>query len=262
MTTDDPSVDESGAVEAFKDLGLTGYEAKAFLALQRLGSGTARDVARVADVPRSQVYSVADSLEERGLLEVQQSNPRRFRPVSIDRARRTLRERFESRQERAFDYAEQVREEADGREEQEEDVWTIRGRSHVTDRTLEHVEEAEHRIEFATRLPDLVGEGLREALRERAADGVTVTVVSANEAVREEFADCPDVSVAAPPGPHGEDDRSGRVVLVDDDRILFSVVDDDGSETAIWSAESLFARVLVQLVEASGALREHEAGNR
>lgn len=253
---DDLGTDEATAVEAFKDLGLTGYEAKAFLALQRLGSGTARDVARVADVPRSQVYSVADSLEAHGLVEVQQSNPRRFRPVSIDRARRTLRERFESRQERAFEYAERLREVSAPGEEQEEDVWTIRGRSHVTDRALEHVAEASERLDFATRVPDLVEDELRDAICDRATAGVDVTVISENEAVREQFADCPSVAVTEPPRPHGDDERSGRIVIADDDRLLLSVIDDDGGETAIWSAESLFARVFIQLVEASGVLHD------
>lgn len=249
------TVDEAEAVEAFKRLGLTGYEAKAFLALQQLGSGTARDVARVADVPRSQVYSVADSLEERDLVEVQQSNPRRFRPVSVEQARRTLRERFEAEQERAFTYTERVREQSTGREEQE-NIWTIRGRDHVDDRALEHVEAAEDRIDFGARLPELVSEELRDALAERAAAGVDVTVVSANAAVRELFDDEPAVTVLTPPGPQTADERSGRVVVVDDDRLLLSVIDDDGGETAIWSAGSLFAHVLIELIEASRALHQ------
>ena len=247
--------DEATALEAFKRLGLTGYEAKAFLALQELGAGTARDVARVADVPRSQVYGVAESLADRGLVEVQQSSPRRFRPVSVDQARRTLRERFESESERAFAYAEQVREQSTDGEEQE-NIWTIRGRTHVTDRTVEHVSEATDRVDLGVRLPELVGEELQAALRERADAGVTVTVVSENEAVRELFADDSQITAIAPPLPHGDDDRSGRFVIVDDDRLLFSVVDDDGSETAIWSADSLFARVLIELVEASHVLHE------
>ena len=95
------SSNKTDAVDAFEDLGLTSYEAKVFIALHRLGLGTARDVADTTDVPRSQVYSVAESLESRGLLEVQQSNPIRYRPVSVDEARETLRDRFEREQDRA-----------------------------------------------------------------------------------------------------------------------------------------------------------------
>jgi len=108
------SGDQNEAVDAFEQLGLTSYEAKVFIALHRLGAGTARDVAEITDVPRSQVYSVAESLENRGLLEVQQSNPIRYRPVSVDEARDTLRTQFERERDRAFEYVETVKNEPTG----------------------------------------------------------------------------------------------------------------------------------------------------
>ena len=48
-------------------LGLTTYEAKAYLALIRRGSSTAAEVARLASVPRQRIYDVLASLVERGL---------------------------------------------------------------------------------------------------------------------------------------------------------------------------------------------------
>jgi len=130
------SGDQNEAVDAFEQLGLTSYEAKVFIALHRLGAGTARDVAEITDVPRSQVYSVAESLENRGLLEVQQSNPIRYRPVSVDEARDTLRTQFERERDRAFEYVETVKNEPTG-EETQEDIWTVRGRNRVDDRTAD-----------------------------------------------------------------------------------------------------------------------------
>jgi len=115
-------MDEGDAVSSLERLGLTTYEAKVFIALQKLGSGTAREVSRVADVPRSQVYSVTESLEDRGLVEVQQSSPMQYRPVSIEEARRTLRERFETESDRAFGYVEGVRNERGGEGEEQEAI--------------------------------------------------------------------------------------------------------------------------------------------
>ncbi len=57
-------MDESDAIEALEELGLSNYEAKVFVALQRLGTGTARDIHQATDVPRSQVYGAAESLQE------------------------------------------------------------------------------------------------------------------------------------------------------------------------------------------------------
>ncbi|WP_265108160.1 TrmB family transcriptional regulator [Halosolutus halophilus] len=242
------SGDETGALEAFERLGLTSYEAKVFIGLHRIGSGTARDVARAVDVPRSQVYGVAETLEERGLLEVQQSNPIRYRPVSVDEAREILRDRFETEQERAFEYVEDVRTEPNGQEEQE-DIWTVRGSDRVDDRVVDLLSDADRRIVFGTRLPELLTDDIEAALDERAAAGVDVVGVSATEAVRERLSRLEGVDVFTPPAHRQGDDRSGRIVIVDDDAVLLSVIDDDGSETAIWSSGSLFASVLVQLIQ-------------
>ncbi|GAB3669085.1 TrmB family transcriptional regulator [Halopiger thermotolerans] len=242
--------DETAAVEAFEHLGLTSYEAKVFIALHRLGAGTARDVADVTDVPRSQVYSVADGLEEWGLLEVQRSNPIRYRPVSVDEARETLRDRFEREQERAFAYVESVRDEAAG-EETQEDIWTVRGRDRIDDRVVDLCSGAEERIVFGTRLPELVTDELGRTLEERAAAGATVVTVSRIDEVQAAFDSLEDVAVESPFVHRADDQRSGRIVLVDDDSILLSVIDDDGCETAIWSSGSLFASVLIQLIEAN-----------
>jgi HTH-type transcriptional regulator, sugar sensing transcriptional regulator len=48
-------------------LGLTSYEAKAYLALVRRDSSTAAEVARLAGVPRQRVYDVLATLVEKGL---------------------------------------------------------------------------------------------------------------------------------------------------------------------------------------------------
>lgn len=48
-------------------LGLTSYEAKAYVALTRRGSSTAAEVARLAGVPRQRIYDVLASLVEKGL---------------------------------------------------------------------------------------------------------------------------------------------------------------------------------------------------
>ena len=56
-----------GHVEQLTRLGMTMYEAKAYLALIRRGSSTAAEVARIAGVPRQRIYDVLASLVERGL---------------------------------------------------------------------------------------------------------------------------------------------------------------------------------------------------
>jgi sugar-specific transcriptional regulator TrmB len=49
---------------------LTEYEARTLIALVRLGTGTARGVANVDGVPRSRVHDAAETLHERGFVDV------------------------------------------------------------------------------------------------------------------------------------------------------------------------------------------------
>jgi sugar-specific transcriptional regulator TrmB len=246
-------MDVDEAVASLEHLGLTEYEARVFIALQKLGSGTAREVHRVADVPRSQVYSAAEGLEEHGLVEVQQSSPMRYRPVSIDEARSTLTERFEREQERAFEYVEDVRaDEPTG--EQQEDIWTVSGRDKVEDRAVSLIGEAEEWVLYGTSHTDHVTDDVTEALRERAAAGLAVGVVSETPEVREAFADEPDIVVREPSHAHGED-ASGRVMFADDEVLLLSVVAGEelpgiDHETAFWSAHTNFASALISLIQA------------
>ena len=254
MTDEEADPTAVEAVEAFERLGLTSYEAKVFIALHRLGSGTARDVSRIADVPRSQVYSVAESLAERGLLEIQQSSPIRYRPVSLEEARGILEERFERERERAFEYVDAVRDDPTG-EEEREDIWTVRGSDRVTDRVVDLCSQADERIVFGTRLPGLVTDSIERTLERQATAGRTVLAVSRAADIRDRMRPLEGVVVEPSPTHRESDDRSGRILVVDDDAILLSVVDDDGSETAIWSSGSLFASVLIQLIEASEQVR-------
>jgi sugar-specific transcriptional regulator TrmB len=240
---------EHEAVDAFERLGLTRYEAKVFIALHRIGSGTAREVSEIVDVPRSQVYGVAERLEARGLVDVQQSTPIRYRPVGVEQARNRLRDRFESEQELAFEYVATVHEDPT-EDETREDIWTIRGRERIDDRATDLLERATDRIVYGTRVPDFLSPAIATLLEDRASAGLFVTILSHTPAVRQEFESHAAVTTLGPQTP-ATDERSGRILLVDDDTLLLSVVDDDGRETAIWSSESLFASVLIQLIEVS-----------
>lgn len=60
-------MDGNGLVPELSRLGLTNYEARAYLALIRRDSSTAAQVARLADLPRQRIYDVLATLVEKGL---------------------------------------------------------------------------------------------------------------------------------------------------------------------------------------------------
>lgn len=60
-------MDRGDLVGQLTRLGLTSYEAKAYLALTQRGSSTAAHVSRLAGVPRQRIYDVLATLVEKGL---------------------------------------------------------------------------------------------------------------------------------------------------------------------------------------------------
>lgn len=54
------------AIEQLEKLGVSTYAARTFLALVSLGTGTARDLSQVSDVPRTRVYDAIGELHGRG----------------------------------------------------------------------------------------------------------------------------------------------------------------------------------------------------
>jgi len=245
---DSTDVTEHEAVAALELLGLSNYAARVFVALQRLGVGTARQIHEDTDVPRSQVYGAAEELTELGLLELQQSTPKRYRPVDLDTARRQLAEALKSEADRAFSFLEAQRS-AQAERETRDDVWTIRGREPISARIVELAEQATETVLFAAPDPELVPDDLPEALGGRVDVGVSVRVVSESPAVRDAFAEVDGVEVAATLDSQPME-YIGRVLLVDDRAVLLSAVSptERAEETAIWSADTAMADILVQAI--------------
>jgi sugar-specific transcriptional regulator TrmB len=251
-------MDENEAVDGLKCLGLTAYEARVFLGLQKLGSATASEVSDVSGVPRSQVYGVADSLEERGLVETQQSTPTVYRPVSLEQARTRLLDRLEETGSRTFDYLDAVQGTEATDKERSEALWLVQGTAEISSRAAELFADAESQVFYAASEVSMLNETVIDALETADARGVTVVVASANPAVREAVGGrFPTVAI---PNERDPDMGSARVVLVDEDTMLLGVFSDAGvtdapEEVAFWSSKTTFAVVL------GGFLREWFTGS-
>lgn len=246
-------MDEGEAIEGLQRLGLTAYEARVFLGLQKLDSGTASDVSDVVDVPRSQVYGAADSLEEQGLVETQQSTPTVYRPVSLEQARTRLLDQLEETGSRTFDYLDTVRGTEVPDEERSEAIWLVHGTEEISSRAAELLADADQQVFYAASEVAMLDDTVLDALETADDSGATVVVASANPAVREAVGErFPTVAI---PKERDPDVGSARVVLVDEDTMLLGVystasVAGEPEEVAFWSSETTFAVVL------GGFLRE------
>jgi HTH-type transcriptional regulator, sugar sensing transcriptional regulator len=72
------------------NLGLTSYEARAYVALLRRDSSTAAETARIAGLPRQRVYDVLSSLVEKGLASARPGRAVKYAAAPPERALESL----------------------------------------------------------------------------------------------------------------------------------------------------------------------------
>lgn len=240
------------AIAALERLGLSNYEARVFVALQRLGTGTAEAVSDVSEVPRSQVYGAADDLAARGLIEVIESSPKEYRPVDLSTAREQLSRRLERETEQAFETLDSIA----GSEPPEsggQDLSTLRGRHPIDRRIADLIGNAAESVAFVAPATGSLTDDIGATLRERAAAGVEVTVLTAEMAVENRFESDPvRVVLMAEDSPA---DFAGRALLVDGTTVLLAVSTEGEAveEEALWTADTSIGRILAQFMQSGMA---------
>lgn len=188
----DPSGEE--AVELLQEFGLTEYRARAFVALTRLGEGTAKEVSEVADIPQARVYDCMEALAERGLVDVRNGKPRRFRAAGVAEAVDMLRRRYTDRIDRLESQLSRL--EAPEVPDEGPRVWSIGDDGRVADRLARLIGTAESEVWLAIPGESLLAEDVLSALSEATDRGVSVVVGSPAEPVRELVAGAvPEASV-------------------------------------------------------------------
>lgn len=235
MTDEHDSVDD--AVEQLKQLGLKEYEAKCFVALTRVDSATAKDISDQSEVPRTRVYDATHALEEMGLIEVQHANPKLFRAVTIDEAIDTLRSGFEAQFDALRTNLQGLDRPEDASTDAGQEVWSISGTTAIANRTRRLIEEAESEVVLVVGVPSLVTDDLLETLNEASVRGVTVSVGTLDETLREtaeQSLEGIETFVSGLEWLRGESEdletAIGRLLLVDGSTILVSSFEPSTSE--------------------------------
>ena len=181
---DDLVAETTTLLETF---GLTSYEAKCFVALTRIGHGTARELADIADVPRPRVYDSVESLRERGLADVQDSQPRRFRAPEPRDAVETIRREYGERLDRLDRLLPRLQS-PEPRDERA-GVWVVEGDDAVSDRLAGLADDATDELLLVVAVESLLTEELHRSLSAADERGVTITVGSPSPVVRETVGD-------------------------------------------------------------------------
>jgi HTH-type transcriptional regulator, sugar sensing transcriptional regulator len=228
------------AVELLQELGLKQYEAASFVALSRLPDGTAKQISEISDVPRTRIYDAIRALEAKGLVEVQRSNPQRFRAVPITEATETLRKEYEARSQ---DLAEALTKldssVVDDDREPTHDVWGLTGETSISNRTRQLIDEADSEIILIVGREDVYTPELVEHLHQARQRGVTVVIGTVTEELHDLVqADFPDTAVfvsglewlSSSPLDLEDTTTITRLLLIDQETILVSSISGANTE--------------------------------
>jgi sugar-specific transcriptional regulator TrmB len=196
--SDADSTDGADLVEettsVLESLGFTEYEARCFVALTRLGQGTAREVAEVAGVPRPRVYDSVEQLQERGLADVQDAQPRRFRAADPHDAVETVRREYGRRLDRLDGLLPRLR--SPRSREESAGMWVVEGNEAVSDRLAALAADATEELLVVVAVPDLLTDEFVDELGAAADRGVSITLASPGGEIRDSVrAIAPDADV-------------------------------------------------------------------
>ena len=259
MADREAEIVESELVDRLKGLGLTEYEAQTLVDLTRLGTGTAKDVASVDDVPRTRVYDAVETLHEMGLVDIQHTTPRKFTVVS----RETVVRKLDVDRENTITEISELFEELGPVQAQREQagVWTVTGREAVAQRVFEFIDEAEERIIYMT-VDDLLTDEHLEYLSEAEDRGVDIYLAGISDPVQTRIQEVVPSAELFETLWEWADTPAGSLLITDEQTALVSVRlnghETEGiEETAIWGTGERNSLVVVLRAIFTWRLREH-----
>jgi len=181
------------AQSALEQLGLTGSEVKAYVALLRGGTMTANDVSRAARIPYSKVYDSLKSLHAKGWVEEQKSRPVVFTARPPDTALEELRakQQTERKEKEQLVMDELMGIYAKTGEQERPDLWIMRGTNEIYSRVKNLLLNC--RAELLVALPPQVlpfmdqMEPLLGALKEKGVKSEILTSPDAPESSLKRF---------------------------------------------------------------------------
>ena len=230
MSFDPRTEPRTAAIEQLESFCLSTYAARTFVALCRLGTGTAKTISEVAEVPRTRVYDAVEELSERGLVDVHQTTPQQFTAVSVETARRTLAAETTDRLSVLTTALGEL--ESTGSQTEQRGVWTVSDSEAITERLIAFITEADEQITYIAD-DDLLSDALSDSLAAAADRGVEITVSGFSDATTDQL----QTEIPAVTDTDRADSLSAvsRLLVVDGSKTLISIRQDNpGTERAIW----------------------------
>jgi len=154
-------------------LDFSEYETRAYIALVALQASDAETIAMTAQVPRTSMYKVLESLVKKGYVRVTEGRPRQYAPEPP----LVLKERLFSRLGETFDDLEMIhgilREKG-----MPQVIYMINGRDRVLKKMGEMLDVAKQRIMLSTSNASVLMESLEKKFLDAKHRGVEISVIT------------------------------------------------------------------------------------
>jgi sugar-specific transcriptional regulator TrmB len=173
------------AKKVLRELGLTQYETRAYLALLDKGALTASQISELAEVPYSKIYEVLASLEKKGWIKAERGRPSRYYPKApseaLEAAKLRLEEMTKLWEQTILGELQPLYEKRGIREKP--DIWILRGEFSTIAKLKEILDKARKEVMIATpALPKSLENVVVSMLTQLRNSGVNVLFMISKEA--------------------------------------------------------------------------------
>ena len=160
-------------ISTLKGIGLTMYEAQAYVTLTSLISSTATEIAEKSGIPRSKIYDVLKGLDKKNFIEVEDGRPQTYNvksPVEVlDREKEKINSEIDDTVTRLTNIYE------NGMSQVQAPIWRIYGVEKIIDKELEIINRSKTSINMRIGfLFEGEGEALIKAFKKRSNININI----------------------------------------------------------------------------------------
>ena len=231
----------SNIAESLKSLGLTKYEALVYIALLKVAGATATEIHQVSGVPRASVYPVLDRLNQKNLVYVSNTSPKRFDAMPPEEGIGNLLASIEDNAQEAKAVLSDIFRQRIGVERgTQELIWSSYGQDNIHIRISELIRQAKQSIRIFCNM-HFFTPAMIETL-ETAGENVAIEIIvdQWTGATQKNL----KILIKKAPIGHGIDNKtiSGGVFLFDCKRVMVIMGPQDEGLTGLYSESDGFVR--------------------
>ncbi|OPY37015.1 MAG: Sugar-specific transcriptional regulator TrmB [Methanoregula sp. PtaU1.Bin051] len=241
---DNPDLDRQPIVHQLRSLGLTKYESLVYIALLRVADATATEIHGLSGVPRASVYPVLSQLQEKELVSISQSSPKRFAARPPEEGIRNLLSKIERAAQQAEENLSAIYQERLTTERTSQElIWNLYGIAAIRKKLVELVGQATSSVRIMAHR-QLFSDDLTRALSHKSEQALVEVFT------HDWDTDLPPtvrVTIKKPPellsGFHkAKGMMAGGICVIDDKKILVVIGSGDEDAVALYSESEGFVR--------------------